>query len=41
MEYSFFSNEQIISPMYNKIAQKLLELSRDEETRRKMERYII
>lgn len=41
MEYSDFSIEQISSPIYEKVAQKLLDLAEDEEIRNKVERYII
>ena len=41
MKYSDYSIDQITSPMYNKISQKLLSLAKDEDTRKKMERHII
>lgn len=41
MRYSNYSIDQITSPMYEKIAKKLLFLAKDEDTKRKMERHII
>ena len=41
MKYSDFTTEQITSPIYKEVAQKLLILAKDEDTRRKMERNII
>lgn len=39
MRYSDYTIDKF-SPMYNKVAQKLLSLAEDEETKRKMERNI-
>lgn len=41
MNYSDYSTEQIVSPMFGKVASKIIELSKDEETRIKLERNII
>ena len=41
MRYSDYTTDQFTSPMYEEVAQKLLSLAKDEDTRRKMERYII
>ena len=41
MRYSDFTTEQITSPMYKEVAQKLLILAKDEDNRRKLERHII
>lgn len=41
MRYSDYLEEQIVYPMYQKVAQKLLELAKDEETKKKMTRNII
>lgn len=41
MKYSNYTIDQIASPMYEKVAQKLLTLVKDENIRNKMQRYII
>ena len=41
MNYSNFTTDQITSPIYKEIAQKLLSLAKDEDTRSKMVRHII
>lgn len=41
MEYSDFKREQIIFPLYEQIAQKLLTLVKVEEIKKKMERDIV
>ena len=41
MEYSYYATEQIVSPMYEEVAKKLLSLAKDEDTKRKMKRHII
>lgn len=40
MRYSDYTIDQF-SPMYQKVAQKLLSLTEDEKTKRKLERNII
>lgn len=37
MRYSDYTIDQITSPMYEEVAQKLLSLAKDEDTRRKMD----
>ena len=41
MTYSDFTTDQIASPMYKEVAQKLLNLAKSEDTRSKMKRHII
>ena len=41
MIHSAYSITQITSPIYEQISQKLLSFVKDEDTRKKMERYII
>lgn len=41
MKYSDYTTEQIISPIYENIARKLLNMAQDNDTKRKMERNII
>ena len=41
MKYSDFTTEQITSPIYYQVAQKLLDSAKDENIKRKMERNII
>lgn len=41
IRYSNYTIDQITSPIYEEIAQKLLSLAQDEETKRKIERNII
>lgn len=41
MRYSDFSTEQIASPMYQEVAQKLLSLAKDEDSKAKMTRNIV
>ena len=41
MKYSDFTIDQITFPIYEELSQKLLTLTKDDETRRKMERNII
>lgn len=41
MRYSDFSKDEFKYPIYNEVAEKILSLAKDKETRRKMERYII
>ena len=41
MRYSDFTANQFSSPIYKEVAQKLLILTKDEDTRKKMERHII
>lgn len=41
MTYSDYKIEQIVSPMYEKVAQKILEQVKDIETKKKVERDII
>ncbi len=41
MIYSDYQMDQIASPIYEQICAKLLSLTKDEEIRIKMERYII
>ena len=42
MKYSNFTIEQITKyPAYQELTQRLLALAKDEDTRRKVERYII
>lgn len=41
MQYSDFSREQIIFPLYEQVAEKLLTLVKDEENKKKIERDII
>lgn len=41
MKYSDYTTDQIVSPMYEKVAKELLILAKDENTKRKMERHII
>lgn len=36
MEYSDYSIEQIVSPMYEKVAKKIISLANDEDTKRKL-----
>lgn len=38
MRYSDYSKDQIVSPMYEEIAKKLLSFAKDEETKRKVTR---
>ena len=40
MKYRDYTDDQF-SPIYKKVAQKLLTLAEDEETKRKLERNII
>ena len=40
MRYSDYTIDQIASPMYEKVAQKLLSLAEDDEAKRKIERNI-
>lgn len=39
MKYSDYTLDQF-SPLYHEVAQKLLDLTKDDETKRKMERNI-
>lgn len=41
MKYSDYTTDQITSPIYEEVAQKLLTLAKDEDIRRKMRRNII
>ena len=41
MRYSKFTTDQITSPIYEEVAQKLLSLAKDEDTKRKIRRHII
>lgn len=41
MEYSYYATEQIVSSMYREVAKKLLNLAKDEDIKKKMERHII
>lgn len=41
MIYSRYSIDEITSPLYEKVAQKIISLAKDEDTRKKMERNII
>lgn len=36
MKYSYFTTEQIVSPMYKKVAEKIISLAIDEDTERKL-----
>ena len=41
MQYSNYTIDQIMSPVYEEVAQKLVSLASDEDTKRKIERYNI
>ena len=41
MQYSNYTIDQIMSPVYEEVAQKLVSLANDEDTKRKIERYNI
>lgn len=36
MKYSYFTTEQIVSPIYEKVAEKIISLANDEDTKRKL-----
>lgn len=40
MRYSNYTLDQISSPIYDEVAQKLLTLAKSEDTKAKMTRYI-
>lgn len=42
MKYSDYTTEQFVdSDIYREVAKKLISLAKDDETKRKMKRYII
>ena len=41
MKYSNFSREQIVTPLYEQVAKKLLTLVKDKDNKNKMERDIV
>ncbi len=41
MRYSDFSKDEFTAPIYNEVAEKILTLAKDEETKRKIERHIV
>ena len=41
MNYSDYTMEEFSLPIYKEVSQQLLRLAKDEDTKRKMKRYII